>query len=98
MDLQADITAPTTAQDCPPSDLLLSQVHSLIDALGKATPRLMGQAKDSDEEAPEADGEQKQVSLQMSNALHTVNDLWQRNIESWTLNCRNAMNSRVDVS
>ena len=50
-DPQAEITEPTTAQECPPIDLLLSQVHSLIDALGKATPRVvkvkaMGQACD----------------------------------------------------
>ena len=102
-DAQDQITEPTAVEACPPSDLLLSQVHNLIDALGKTTPRVvkikaMGQAHEDDGDAVDAEGDEKQISLQMSNALHTVNDLWQRNTESWPLSARNVTNSRVNLS
>ena len=49
-DPQPEVAAPGNTRDCPPSDLLLSQVHALIDALGSSTarrvkPKAMGQAK-----------------------------------------------------
>ena len=62
-----------------PSDLLLSQVHTIIDALGKSTskimkPKAMGQVrKKDDEEKDSDDDDQKQLSSQMSNALRIVN-------------------------
>ena len=95
---------PSANEPCPPSDLLLDQVHNLIDALGKLTPRVvkvkaMGQAPDEDKEAGEdVEGEDPKISLQMSNALHTVNDLWQRDTEKWSLSTRNMTNSRVDLA
>ena len=61
---QDQITEPTVAEACPPSDLLLAQVHDLIDALGKATPRVvkvkaMGQAHEEEENAVDAEGDEK---------------------------------------
>ena len=57
--------------------VLFSQVHALIDALGTSTPRLvkpkaMGQAQDDDDEHKDSDNAEKQVSLQLSNALRNV--------------------------
>ena len=75
-DAQEGVGEVAAAEKCPPNDLLLTQVHNLIDALGKVTPRVvkikaMGQAQDDDGGAVDADGDEKQISLQMSNALHT---------------------------
>ena len=102
-DAQEGIAEAAAAEKCPPNDLLLGQVHNLIDALGKVTPKVvktkaMGQAQDDDEDAMDAEEDKKQISLQMSNALHTVNDLWQRNTESWSVSARNGTNSRVNIS
>ena len=54
-DAQEGVGEATAAEKCPPNDLLLTQVHNLIDALGKVTPRVvkpkaMGQAQDDDED------------------------------------------------
>ena len=75
----------------------------LIDDLGKTTPRVvkakaMGQAEDDNEDNEDAVQDKKQISLQMSNALHTVNDLWQRNTESWSVSASNGVNSRISIS
>ena len=83
--------------------VLFSQVHALIDALGTSTPRLvkpkaMGQAKENDGDDTGSDNEQNQLSLQMSNALRTVNDLWQRNSTAWTVDRENMVNSKLDLS
>ena len=61
--------------------------------------KAMGQAQEEEEEAAEdAEGDNQKISLQMSNALHTVNDLWQRHTENWSLNARNITNSRVNLA
>ena len=62
---QSEAPASGSTRDCPPNDLLLSQVHSLIDELGQSTPKLvkpkaMGQVKDADGDDKDSDGEQKQ--------------------------------------
>ena len=64
-DPQPEAAAAGNTRDCPPSDLLLSQVHALIDALGTSTPRFvetkaMEQAQENDDEHNEFDNEQKQ--------------------------------------
>ena len=58
----------------------------------------MGQAQENDDEQNDSDNEQKQLSLQMSNALRTVNDLWQRNSIPWTVDRENMVTSKIDVS
>ena len=63
-DAQEGIAEATAAEKCPPNELLLAQVHTLIDALGKTTPKMvktkaMGQAQDDDEDAVDADGDKK---------------------------------------
>ena len=102
-DPQPEDATPGNTRECPPSDLLLDQVHALIDALGKSPQRLvkpkaMGQAPANDDENNDSDTDHKQLSLQMSNALRTVNDLWQRNSTSWTVPRDNMVNSNLDIS
>ena len=102
-DPQTEVAAASNTRDCPPSDLLLSQVHALLDALGAYTPRprktkAMGQGDKTDGEDEGSDNDQKQLSLQMSNALKTVNDLWQRDSTAWTAARENMANSKLDVS
>ena len=58
----------------------------------------MAQAKAKDDDDDDADNGQKQLSLQMSNALRTVNDLWQRSTTEWSVNRANFVNSKLDVS
>ena len=95
---------PSSIEPCPPNDLLLDQVHSLIDALGKLAPKVvkakaMGQALEEEEEPGEdGDAGDAKISLQMSNALHTVNELWQRHTGRWSLNPQNRTNSRVNLA
>ena len=42
-DVMQDETDACTARDIPPNDVLLSQIHTLIDALGKSTSKLMSE-------------------------------------------------------
>ena len=58
----------------------------------------MGQAQEDEGDDKNIEDGKHKLSLQMSNALRTVNDLWKRNPTAWSVARDNFRNSNVNVS
>ena len=73
-DPMPETEASGNGRECPANDLLLAQVHALIDGLGASMPKpvktkAMGQAKDKEGAEKESDEEGNALSTQMSKCL-----------------------------
>ena len=103
VDAQADSAAAGNQRTCPANDMLLTQVHALIDGVGAQKAKVMktkamGQVAEQEGVAQEDDNGPQQLSLQMANALRTVDDLWRRDASTWTATAENMVNSRLGIS